>query len=201
MIYQNVLSKHSGRKPTYELLVLALLMRWPLHGYLIVKMANNIIGPEENISRGTVSTLLTRLHQGGLVELAGDESEAQPSNHAARIYAITAEGRKRFEQLMLEIPVQPGTYSRLFHIKALHLDLIPAEKSQALVDHYLQYCLSVLRNKEADIQSFSFDAQKQKYSASAHLRETALSIMRLKAAQWKQEVEWARLLKESIQFA
>lgn len=42
----------------YELLVLSLLMHWPLHAYKIARIANNIIGPEEQISRGTLSSLL-----------------------------------------------------------------------------------------------------------------------------------------------
>ena len=37
----------------YELLVLSLLMHWPLHAYRIVKIANEIIGPEDQISTGT----------------------------------------------------------------------------------------------------------------------------------------------------
>ena len=42
----------------YELLVLSLLMHWPLHAYKIARMANNIIGPEEQMSRGTLPSLL-----------------------------------------------------------------------------------------------------------------------------------------------
>ncbi len=41
----------------YELLVLALLMHWPLHAYLIAEIANHILGPWERISRGTLSSL------------------------------------------------------------------------------------------------------------------------------------------------
>lgn len=44
----------------YELLVLSLLMHFPLHAYLIAK----IISPWEKISRGTLSTLLSRLERG-----------------------------------------------------------------------------------------------------------------------------------------
>jgi DNA-binding PadR family transcriptional regulator len=36
----------------YELMVLSLLMRSPLHGYLIVKITNDMIGPWAKISRG-----------------------------------------------------------------------------------------------------------------------------------------------------
>ena len=51
----------------YELLVLSLLMHWPLHAYRIAKIGNEIIGPEEQISTGTLSSLLNRLMQAGLI--------------------------------------------------------------------------------------------------------------------------------------
>ena len=51
----------------YELLVLSLLMHWPLHAYRIAKIGNEIIGPEEQISTGTLSSLLNRLVQAGLI--------------------------------------------------------------------------------------------------------------------------------------
>ncbi len=169
-------------------------MRWPLHGYLMVKIANAIIGPEENISRGTLSTLLARLHRDGLVTLAGKETRSFPSSQSTRVYVITPEGKKRFEQLMLEIPEHPGAYSRLFHIKALHLDLLPPEQQRVLTGHYLQYCRDILASKEADIADFTSNPQKRAYSSDPHLRETAASLMRLKARQWEQEVEWAHQL-------
>jgi len=54
----------------YELLVLSLLMHWPLHAYRIAKIGNEIIGPEEQISTGTLSSLLNRLVQAGLITSA-----------------------------------------------------------------------------------------------------------------------------------
>jgi len=51
----------------YELLVLSLLMHWPLYAYLIADIANHILGPWERISRGTLSSLLTKLEQTGYI--------------------------------------------------------------------------------------------------------------------------------------
>ena len=47
----------------YELIILSLLMRFPLHGYLIAQIANDTIGPWAKISNGTLYPLLTRLEQ------------------------------------------------------------------------------------------------------------------------------------------
>src|SRR5262249_29754076 len=51
----------------YELLVLSLLMHWPLHAYRIAKISNDIVGPEERISTGTLSTLIGKLTHAGLI--------------------------------------------------------------------------------------------------------------------------------------
>lgn len=39
-------------KTMYELIILSLLMREPLHGYLIAKIINDMIGPIAKVSHG-----------------------------------------------------------------------------------------------------------------------------------------------------
>ena len=67
----------------YELIILSLLMRWPMHGYLIVKVTNDQIGPWAKMSSGTLYTILSRLEQTGLIavipqEKAGNSSRRSP---------------------------------------------------------------------------------------------------------------------------
>src|SRR5205823_5557839 len=63
-LYKTIgMSLTKGENAMYELLVLALLMHWPLYAYLIAEIANHILGPWERISRGTLSSLLTKLEQ------------------------------------------------------------------------------------------------------------------------------------------
>ncbi len=50
----------------YELIVLSLLMRFPLHGYLIAQIANDTIGPWAKLSNGTLYPLLTKFRAPGL---------------------------------------------------------------------------------------------------------------------------------------
>jgi len=83
----------------YELLVLALLMHWPLYAYLIAAIANHIIGPWEHISRGTLSSLLTRLEQAGLITPADSALVPFPIDRPSSVFAITPAGRERFYQL------------------------------------------------------------------------------------------------------
>ena len=51
----------------YELIILSLLMRAPFNGYLIVKVANDQIGPWAKISSGSLYPLLGRMERQGLI--------------------------------------------------------------------------------------------------------------------------------------
>src|SRR5262245_3684584 len=114
----------------YELLVLSLLMHWPLHAYRLAKIANDIIGPDERISKGSLSGLLGRLERSGLIAPAPAGSVPFPSDRPSRVFAITPSGRTRFFSLMLDTGTRPGAYRALFHIKALHLALLPLEQQR-----------------------------------------------------------------------
>ena len=181
----------------YELLVLSLLMHWPLHAYLIVKMSNNILGPEERLSRGTLSSLLEKLEQNGLITVADPKQISVSSDRPLRVMSITPSGRERFAQLMLDTTAHPGFYRRLFHIKALHLEFLPAEQQLFLVEQYLHYCEALIRNKQAEAQAFAADSGKHEYMGDAFWG-AAQEFMGFKTEQWQIEVAWVQRLHERI---
>ena len=178
----------------YELLVLALLMHWPLHAYRIAKIANEIIGPEEQISTGTLSSLLAKLEQTGLISPAEPRTTPFPADRPSRVLAITTAGRERFLEVMLDTSSHPGMYRRLFHIKALHLDLLPLESQLFLVEHYLAHCRQILRSKQADAQDVASNPLKQAHMSSP-FRAEAFALMRLKTEQWQLELAWGQALR------
>lgn len=181
----------------YELLVLALLMHWPLYAYLIAEIANHILGPWEQISRGTLSSLLTRLEQEGLIVPADPAQVPFPSERPARVFAITPAGRQRFYRLMMDTTSNQGTYQRLFRIKALNLEYISPEDQLILVDHYLSYCQMGLRYLQAEAEDFVTNPIKQQ-SVSAFYSAGALDLMELVSQQWKLELAWAQRLRERV---
>lgn len=181
----------------YELLVLALLMHWPLHAYRIANMASNILGPEERLSTGTLSTLLVKLEQAGLIRPADPGSIPFPTERSSRAFAITPAGRERFFELMMDITSHPGTYRRLFHIKALHLEFLSLEQQLFLVDHYLTHYQQVIRSKHGDTQDMARNPLKQEHMSPA-LRKAAFALIQLKTEQWQLELAWAQSLHEQI---
>ena len=181
----------------YELLVLALLMHWPLYAYLIAEIANHILGPWERISRGTLSSLLTKLEQAGLIAPADPTQVPFSTDRPSRVFALTAAGRARFYQLMMDTTSNQGTYQRLFRIKALNLEYVSPEEQLSLVDHYLSYCQMGLRYQQAEAQDFVTNPIKQG-SVSRFYSTVALDLMELVSQQWRLELAWAKLLRERI---
>lgn len=181
----------------YELLVLSLLMHWPLYAYLIADIANHILGPWERISRGTLSSLLTRLEKDGLIAPADPAQVPFPTDRPSRVFAITSTGRERFYQLMMDTTSNQGTYQRLFRIKALHLEYVLPKDQLSLVDHYLSYCQMGLHYQQAAAQEFVTNPIKQR-SISSFYSAVALELMDLVSQQWQLEFTWAQRLRERV---
>ncbi len=181
----------------YELFVLSLLMHWPLHAYLITEIANHILGPWERISRGTLSSLLTKLAQAGLITPADPAQVPFPTDRPSRVFALTSAGQERFYQLMMDTTSNQGTYQRLFRIKALNLEYVSPEDQLSLVDHYLSYCQMGLRYQQAEAQDFATNPIKQG-SVSRFYSSVALDLMEMVSQQWQLEFAWAQRLRERI---
>src|SRR5712692_774368 len=186
-----------GEDAMYELLVLALLMHWPLYAYLIAEIANHILGPWERISRGTLSSLLTKLEQAGLIVPADPTQLPFSTDRPSHVFALTPAGRERFYQLMMDTTSNQGTYQRLFRIKALHLEYISPENRLSLVDHYLSYCQMGLHYQQAQAHDFVTNPIKQS-SVSTFYSAVALDLMDLVSQQWQLELAWAQRLRERI---
>jgi len=75
------------REPTY--FVLAALLAGPLHGYAIIKRAEEMSNGRVRLATGTLYTALDRLTAEGLVRLVSEELVA---GRVRRCYGLTDEG-------------------------------------------------------------------------------------------------------------
>ena len=75
------------REPTYFLL--ACLLEGPLHGYAIIKRAEELSGGRVRLATGTLYTALDRLTGEGYVRLVSDEIV---SGRVRRSYGLTGPG-------------------------------------------------------------------------------------------------------------
>ncbi|MGO8961678.1 MAG: PadR family transcriptional regulator [Streptosporangiaceae bacterium] len=77
----------SMREPTY--FVLAALLNGPLHGYAIIKQAEQMSGGRIRLATGTLYTALDRLTDEGFVRLVSEETV---NGRIRRSYGLTDEG-------------------------------------------------------------------------------------------------------------
>ncbi len=75
------------REPTY--FVLAALLEGPLHGYAIIKRAEDMSGGRVRLATGTLYTALDRLTDEGYVRLVSEEIVA---GRIRRSYGLTDDG-------------------------------------------------------------------------------------------------------------
>lgn len=201
--------------PMYELIILSFLMRAPMHGYLITKIINDIIGPFARLSSGRLYPLLVKLEQQGLIVAAAEDAEApQPSESQApsaddatgaphvherrqRVFHITAAGRERVHELMLDTTANPGDYQRIFWHKVTFLSTLAQDEQLALVDHYLHYCQAHIFHLSHEMEQLARDVEEHQIMSQAHLASTLFTIEHFRSL-WRLELEHATALRQRI---
>lgn len=175
----------------YELVILGLLMRWPMHGYLMAGVIGDIIGPFAKMSHGRLYPLLTRLEVAGCIARAPAPS-GRPGGAAdarrAQTYTITTAGRARFRQLMADTGLSQGDYGRIFWIKVAFFDLTAPDERRRLVDHYAAYCEVHLRHLAAEIDDVEGRLAGEG-AMNRPQREAILFTLRHGVAQWRLDLE------------
>lgn len=179
----------------YELLILALLMRDTMHGYLIARIMNDMIGPETKVSHGSLYPKLKTLEREGYITTSQATSEPERHDRQARTYKITEEGRRHFHRLMMDMNAHPGEYSKFFWLKVCFFDLLyPAERLE-LVDHYIHYCQMHIHHMKTETRNV-VDGKAYYRSLSLPQLELMLHTLRRASSHWQIELEYANTLRE-----
>ncbi|MGH2505358.1 MAG: PadR family transcriptional regulator [Ktedonobacterales bacterium] len=179
----------------YELIILTLLARWPLHGYLIAKITNDMLGPYARLSNGRLYPLLAKLEAAGLIEVA-DESSRSVNGRRQRVYALTEAGRKRFHALMMDTTSNQGDYQRIFWYKVPDLYLLSLSEQLYLLDHYITYCQAHIFHYTAEIADIPkatqvFEAPPPHDGATVFAMEHVLRL-------WRDELDSAQRWRARI---
>ena len=161
----------------YELLLLALLTRQPMHGYLFIRVINDMIGPFAKVSNGRLYPLLTQLEASGLIATVAQEGRQ-------RTFAITEQGRARFRRLMLDTTSNPGDYARLFWFKVPFFESLTGGERLYLIDHYLNYCQAHLVHLDGELTEMEIDAPQHHYLTQPQIAATVRAIRHLHN-QWR----------------
>ena len=175
----------------YELIILSLLMRWPIHGYLIVKIINDQIGPWAKISSGTLSTILSKMEETGLIIVL--QQDAAKGDRRSKTFTITEEGRKRFYQLMMDMASNLGEYQKFFHYKMGYFDLLQPRERLLLMSHYINYCQTSILHIQTEMDGLVHELSD--HPTPAYL-ENLLRVMKHIEQQWQSELDWIKGIRE-----
>jgi DNA-binding PadR family transcriptional regulator len=177
----------------YELIILSLLIRWPMHGYLIIKVTNDQIGPWAKISSGTLSTMLNRLEQTGLITILPQEHNPSRPDRRSRTFIITEEGRKRFRQLMMDTSSNLGDYQKLFYLKIGYFDLLHSDERLLLINHYVNYCQAIVLHTQTEMESIVYELANHQ---NPLYLENVLRVMQHVVQLWQAEGDWIKNIRE-----
>ncbi|HLX57599.1 MAG TPA: PadR family transcriptional regulator [Ktedonobacteraceae bacterium] len=179
----------------YELLILALLMRDTMHGYLIAKIMSDMIGPETKVSHGSLYPKLKALEQEGLIIASPEQDEVIQHERQARAYSITDEGRGHFHYLMMDTSAHPGEYSKFFWLKVCFFDFLHPVERLELVDHYIHYCQMHTHHLKAEAKNI-VEGKAYYHSLQIAQLELTLHVLRRATSHWQVEMEYAGSLRE-----
>jgi DNA-binding PadR family transcriptional regulator len=88
------------RGEALELAVLGLLHGSPLHGYELRKQLTGVLGWGRVLSFGSLYPCLKGLVRNGYIVEQEPELDARPTRRARIVYALTADGKERFDTLV-----------------------------------------------------------------------------------------------------
>jgi DNA-binding PadR family transcriptional regulator len=181
----------------YEFVVLAHLMRGPMHGYLIAKIISDMSGPYIRVSNGTIYPALNKLEQQGLIAVETPLPATQPGDREPRVYRITEIGRQRFYDLMLDTNSHQKAYQEIFLQKTGFFAFITLEERLRLIDHYIHYCQGYILYEQAEIDDLLKRVKPSEQTVWK--REDMVEAMQHILERWQLELAWAQRLRERCQ--
>ncbi|HEY9743699.1 MAG TPA: PadR family transcriptional regulator [Coleofasciculaceae cyanobacterium] len=142
-----------------ELATLGLLQHEPLHGYRLKQQLELFMSSSISVNYGAIYPLLKRLEERGeLATLVTDQTEAGLSR---KTYCITAKGRQRWHQKMMEYPHESWVNSRSrFFIKFFFFGNLEHLERIKLLEHRLSVCQLRLESLEVEQLSLTDPYQK-----------------------------------------
>lgn len=180
----------------YELIILSLLAQWPLHGYLIAKITNDMLGPYARLSNGRLYPLLAKLEAEGLIAVSAD-AERPHGGRRSRAYTMTEAGRLRFHALMLDTTTNLGDYQRIFWYKAPCLYLLTLAERLHLLDHFITYCQTHIFHYTAEIADMARHTEHFQQAPPARWDST-IFVMEHVLKSWRLQLEDALQLRARI---
>jgi DNA-binding PadR family transcriptional regulator len=177
--------------PVYELFLLGKLFARPWYGYEFHQVLNAFVGPSRLVSWGTIYPLFRRLQTQGLIRpISNQTSKGGPDRHA---YTITAAGKQRFHELMIEERKTSSDYREAFRAKVGNFSRVDKSTQKSVTRNYLQRILAIQAHTTQQ-----YDLVQHVASLNEGERIMILRAIRHERALVEYEINW--LQKEMAEF-
>ncbi len=177
----------------YELIILSQLLHGPMHGYLMAKIINDMIGPYAKFSNGGLYPLLARLQAQGLIIAEEANDSESKGERQSRHYRISEEGRKRWHKLMMDTTSNPGDYNKIFFQKSGFMDYLKSEERFYIIDHYINYCQAHVLHLTAEAEDLR-TLPREEYNLTN--LDAILDAMRHNIDLWQLELTWVHQVRQ-----
>lgn len=177
--------------PVYELFLLGKLLARPWYGYEFHQVLNAFVGPSRQVSWGTIYPLFRRLQtQGFIRSISHQTSEDGPDRHA---YTITAAGKRRFHELMIEERKTNADYRETFRAKVGNFSRVDNSTRKSVIRSYLQRIVAIQAHTTQQ-----YDLVQHVTTLNEDERTLILRAIRHERSLVEHEINW--LQKEMAEF-
>jgi DNA-binding PadR family transcriptional regulator len=175
----------------YELMILTFLRRGPMHGYLIAKIINDIIGPFAKVSNGRLYPLLAKMEAEGLIVAVEVDWGGHGRERRQKAFQLTDAGRQRFHEVMMDTTSNPSDYEKLFWTKVQFFEYLQPAEQLYLIDHYINYCQTHIFYLTSEMSDLAREAPEKGF-LTPHQLEITLASMQHLQNRWRLELEQAK---------
>jgi DNA-binding PadR family transcriptional regulator len=176
----------------YEFLVLVQLARGPRHGYRIAKVIDNIVGPFRKLQWGALYPVLARLEAEGFI--VAEREVEQGDGRQRKVYALTATGRRRLHDLLMDTEHHLAEYDDLFAHKVTVFSELQPEERVYLCRHYAVHARQNIDHIDRKLRLLREEASSMLTPEQMRNIETVMDHRR---ERWEMERRWAeRLISE-----
>lgn len=171
-----------------EIVILAMLLQQPRHGYEIKKSVEQALGGAVSINNKMLYPLLKRFEEVRAVERHVVQQEGKPDRH---LYQLTAHGVELLQSYLRDFPPVLAGNQAEFSTRVAFFDLLEPEERQ-----------EILKKRQAHVQEdldhlYKLQAMADKGNASSHAQRVLAFTIQQDRNEYQWLAEWLEEMQES----
>lgn len=173
----------------YELFILSEIFDHDIDGYRLKYILENRVGHKRKVSYGSLYPQLDKLEKNGLIELIKEDNNPRSRKTAH----ITAKGRERFFELMMEpVPIN-GNLDFTYEFKFGSLRFLSAKQQIQILEEYATFQRNTIQHNQQvakEMPNYDFMSESDKKDTQR--------VTELRIAQSQAGLDWANKIINEV---